>query len=85
VRLAVTFFACITIAAGALMPGDYSRPPAETSRGLQLGRLGLENDYWSIEQMRPQVTAIGYASARNVLGPVRLATLQIARPFAADR
>src|SRR5215472_8382468 len=52
------------------MLGDYSRPPAETPRGLQLGRLGLEDDYWSVEQMRPRVAAIGDASAHNVLGPV---------------
>lgn len=52
------------------MLGDYRRPPAETPLGLLLGRLGLENDFWSIEQMRPRVTTIGYASARKVLGPV---------------
>jgi hypothetical protein len=37
---------------------------------MRLGRLYLRDDFWSIEQMRPRIQAIGYASAEKAIKPV---------------
>jgi hypothetical protein len=70
-RAAAGLFSCaLILASAAMMLADYSQPPAETPFALQLSSHYLEDDFWSIEQMRPGVARLGYPLAARVLGPV---------------
>jgi tetratricopeptide (TPR) repeat protein len=70
-RAAIVAFAlALTLFSIALMLADYSRHPAETHLGMLLGRFYLQDDFWSIEELRPRIRAIGYASAAKVIKPV---------------
>src|SRR5436190_18922939 len=60
----------LAVSSAALILADFSHYPAETPAGIRLGRLSVRDDFWSIEQMRPRIESIGYASAAKVLGPV---------------
>jgi hypothetical protein len=52
------------------MLADYSQPPAQTPRAIRLSSLYLQDDFWPIEQMRPQINRIGYSLSARVLGAV---------------
>ncbi len=70
-RIAVLLFSCsLVVSSAALTLADYSQPTAESPLGIKLSHFYLQDDFSSIENMRPRIGAIGYFAASKVLGAV---------------
>jgi hypothetical protein len=70
-RIAVLLFSCsLVFSSAALTLADYSQPSAQSPLGINLSHFYLQDDFWSIENMRPKIGAIGYSAASKVLGAV---------------